>query len=229
MNPINENNCSQNRIEEKLALLRLVQNDLPAYIIVHDIRDFSVVYMCEAGLKHLGHTLDQLKEMGEGYHTYFFNPEDAKDYVPKIFALMEKNNDDESVSFFQQVRRSPQHDWEWYLSATRIFVRDDDGKPLLTITTATPVDSHHHISNKAQRLLEENNFLRHNHKVFDTLTKREREILRLIAMGLSSAEIASMLHLSEATVNTHRKNVKNKLNARSNYDITRFAQAFDLV
>jgi DNA-binding CsgD family transcriptional regulator len=173
--------------------------------------------------------LEQLKEMGEGYHTYFFNPEDAKDYVPKIFALMEKNNDDESVSFFQQVRRSPQHDWEWYLSATRIFVRDDDGKPLLTITTATPVDSHQHISNKAQRLLEENNFLRHNHKVFDTLTKREREILRLIAMGLSSAEIASKLHLSEATVNTHRKNVKNKLNARSNYDITRFAQAFDLV
>jgi DNA-binding CsgD family transcriptional regulator len=30
-------------------------------------------------------------------------------------------------------------------------------------------------------------------------------------------------------VNTHRKNVKSKLNAKTNYDITRFAQAFDLV
>jgi DNA-binding CsgD family transcriptional regulator len=217
------------RIEEKINLLQVVQHDFPAYIIVHDIRDFSVVFMCEPGLKHLGHTLEQLKAMGENYHTYFFNPEDARDYVPKIFALLERNNDDECVSFFQQVRSSPQHDWEWYLSATRIFLRDDDGRPVLTITTATPVDSHHQISTKAQRLLDENNFLRHNHKVFDTLTKREKEILKLIAMGLSSAEIAAQLHLSEATVNTHRKNVKSKLNAKTNYDITRFAQAFDLV
>ena len=217
------------RIEEKISLLQQLQRDFPSYIIVHDMRDFSVVFMCEPGLKHLGHTLEQLKAMGENYHTYFFNPEDARDYVPKIFCLLERNNDDESVSFFQQVRSSPQHDWEWYLSATRIFLRDFDGKPILTITTATPVDSHHQISTKAQRLLDENNFLRHNHKVFDTLTKREREILKLIAMGLSSADIAVQLHLSEATVNTHRKNVKSKLNAKTNYEITRFAQAFDLV
>ncbi|MDQ3551921.1 MAG: helix-turn-helix transcriptional regulator, partial [Bacteroidota bacterium] len=128
-----------------------------------------------------------------------------------------------------QVRRSPKEDWEWYLSATKIFVRDDDGKPVLTITTAAPVDAQHHIAAKAQRLLEENNFLRSNHKIFDQLTKREKEILRLIALGLSSVEIADKLFISEATANTHRKHIKNKLNAKTSYDITKFAQAFDLI
>jgi DNA-binding CsgD family transcriptional regulator len=31
------------------------------------------------------------------------------------------------------------------------------------------------------------------------------------------------------TATTHRKNIRNKLDAKNNYDITRFAQAFDLI
>jgi hypothetical protein len=171
------------RIEEKLTLLKSVENEFPCFIIVHDIRDSTVVYMCTAGLKNIGVTLEQLINMGVDYYPNFFNPEDAKDYVPKIFGLLERNNDDEIITFFQQVRRSPKEDWEWYLSATKIFVRDDEGKPVLTITTATPVDAQHHIAAKAQRLLEENNFLRRNHKIFDQLTKREKEVFKINCNG----------------------------------------------
>jgi DNA-binding CsgD family transcriptional regulator len=48
-------------------------------------------------------------------------------------------------------------------------------------------------------------------------------------MGLSSVEIAEKLFISEATANTHRKHIKNKLSAKTNYDITKFAQAFNLI
>jgi DNA-binding NarL/FixJ family response regulator len=48
----------------------------------------------------------------------------------------------------------------------------------------------------------------------DELTGREREILRLLATGLSNAELATTLHLSETTVKTHVSAVLRKLGVR---------------
>lgn len=51
-------------------------------------------------------------------------------------------------------------------------------------------------------------------KEFDELTAREQEILRLIAGGLSNAEIARDLFISDTTVKTHVTHILQKLNLR---------------
>jgi DNA-binding NarL/FixJ family response regulator len=51
-------------------------------------------------------------------------------------------------------------------------------------------------------------------KELDELTAREHEILRLIAGGLSNAEIAGELHISDTTVKTHVTHILQKLNLR---------------
>ena len=46
------------------------------------------------------------------------------------------------------------------------------------------------------------------------LTKREKEIISLIALGKSTKEIANQLFISELTVKTHRKNISEKLGSK---------------
>ena len=51
-------------------------------------------------------------------------------------------------------------------------------------------------------------------KGIDELTSREREILRLIATGLSNAEIGAQLYISDTTVKTHVTHILQKLDLR---------------
>jgi len=55
------------------------------------------------------------------------------------------------------------------------------------------------------------------------LTGREREVLQLIAEGKSTKEIAFHLNLSVKTIETHRRQIMNKLNIYSTAELTKFA------
>lgn len=55
------------------------------------------------------------------------------------------------------------------------------------------------------------------------LTPREREILKLIAHGLTTKEIAAKLFISIPTVETHRSNLMSKTGGRNMADLVRFA------
>jgi two-component system response regulator NreC len=56
-----------------------------------------------------------------------------------------------------------------------------------------------------------------------TLTPRETEVLRLIALGHTNAEIAEALFLSVRTVETHRSNIQSKLKLSRRADLVRYA------
>jgi two-component system NarL family response regulator len=55
------------------------------------------------------------------------------------------------------------------------------------------------------------------------LGRREIEVLRLLAGGARSAEIAQQLHISAATVEVHRRNIMRKLDLHSVAELTRYA------
>jgi DNA-binding NarL/FixJ family response regulator len=59
--------------------------------------------------------------------------------------------------------------------------------------------------------------------VWDSLTQREREVLKLVAEGYTSKEIAGFLCISPKTVERHRSNIMNKLDLHNVSELTTFA------
>jgi len=60
------------------------------------------------------------------------------------------------------------------------------------------------------------------------ITKREREIVKLIVQGYTSAEIANLLYISTRTVETHRANLMNKLELKNTAALVRYAMEQNL-
>ncbi|GAB6261880.1 response regulator transcription factor [Photobacterium sp. 53610] len=61
------------------------------------------------------------------------------------------------------------------------------------------------------------------------LSRREETILRLVALGKSSKKIAQELGISTRTVETHRQNIKHKLNMSSTAELTAYAVKENLI
>jgi DNA-binding NarL/FixJ family response regulator len=68
-----------------------------------------------------------------------------------------------------------------------------------------------------------------SHSPWDTLTQREREVLKLIAEGYKNREIADYLYISVKTVEKHRANLMKKLDLHSTSALTALAMEKGLV
>ena len=64
---------------------------------------------------------------------------------------------------------------------------------------------------------------------YQSLTRREQEVLRLVVEGLSAKEIGDRLFISPKTVENHRTNIMNKLDIHSTMQLVRYAAKLGLI
>jgi len=80
-----------------------------------------------------------------------------------------------------------------------------------------------YLSAKVAEIVAEGLSDRQGNSPLDTLSKREREILKLVADGHSSARIGDMLHLSPKTVDSYRSRLMQKLHVSDLVGLVKFA------
>lgn len=80
-----------------------------------------------------------------------------------------------------------------------------------------------------QKILEQYNSVSHALKNTPVLTRREKELLRLLYDGLNGPQIAEKLFLSTFTIETHRKNLMQKLNVNSTQQLLKTAREKKLI
>jgi two-component system response regulator NreC len=64
---------------------------------------------------------------------------------------------------------------------------------------------------------------------YEQLSEREREVLKLLALGHTASQIAEKLALSPKTVETYRTRIMEKLNLNSRVDLVQYALARGLL
>jgi len=64
---------------------------------------------------------------------------------------------------------------------------------------------------------------------YESLSIREKEILRLLAGGMTNKDISESLCISINTVETHRKNIMKKLNLHNLSDIIKYTMVHGLL
>ncbi|MCS3796211.1 response regulator transcription factor [Niastella sp. OAS944] len=129
-------------------------------------------------------------------------------------------------SFFY--RRNEKDSQEWLVASARLH-KDEQGLPNEVVIFSYFTGLLDDVKIKLHRVLEQYDFLSQNVEKVASLTNREKEILKLVAEGKTSEEIAKAIHLSRHTVNTHRKNIYRKLSIQKSADLLKVAEVFGFI
>lgn len=218
-------------IHYHIEQVKTYANNLPGIVLIHNAQNNfqRLEYISDRGLQFLQASQEYLTNLGHEYYVKYFNQEDIWKVMEDMQAMLSRKDPNEVFNFYHQARPNENVEWTWFLFSMKILEFDNEGNPLLTIGFAQDLDPNYSVTYKVDKLLEEKVFSQTHKDIFDNLSKREIEILKLVAKGKTSDEISEICFISIETVKTHRKHINQKLNANSITDLQNFARAFNLI
>lgn len=117
--------------------------------------------------------------------------------------------------------------FRWILTTASVFEKNLSGMPQKAIAAAIDVTELIHSDQSLAAALRKIQQERHK-DIIERLTKREKEIIRLMIKGLNSKEIAAKIGRSFHTVETHRGNIKLKLECNHPREIVAIGERIGL-
>ncbi|WP_345951520.1 helix-turn-helix transcriptional regulator [Mucilaginibacter sp. PAMB04274] len=216
-------------INKNILRIEDVGDYIPGSIMVQDFGIMANTYMNKNGCDFLRHSSEELRNLGSDYFSRFFPAQEIeilKEDLKHFIALGDYNK---SQSVFQRVRPDSDTEYKWYLTTSKLYPIQDQAESPKLIHIAVEANSLSFAGKKLGNLIADDIFVRRNYHLFNLLTAREKEIICLIAKGVSSMVIADTLFLSIHTVNNHRKNIIHKLGITSLSQLVKFAVSFGII
>lgn len=178
----------------------------------------------------LGYSQDELGNDEDDWMN-LIHPNDLESFNKKLSSHLQGE-----TACFESEHRLRHKDGHWVAVEARgkVTLRGKSNAPLRMVGTILDVTQRKRLNEDGISLLKQiEALIRENSSpspvkpvlsnAAEALTKRQRQILGLIAIGMTSAEIGKQLHLSTPTVISHRRNLMSKLDLHSTAEVTRFA------
>ena len=197
------------------------------FFCVTNTQKLTFEYISKNMTSCLGHDVEKLKEGGMRYFWKFIHPDDIDYWLKALNQLMEYTLDEipeekrNLVSYTWNYRiRNSKDEYVNIVQNTTPLEFDMDKKPIIGLAHYTVLNSNRIMDvcasakmfnpEKEYETIYFNNFSKK--LISDGISNRERDIIRLLVLKLSSKEIAKRLCISHNTVDTHRRNILKKLN-----------------
>lgn len=202
-----------------------ISNQIPFSVQLSHSKTLETIQSNKRHEELAGYTLDEIREIWPEYLSQNIHPCTLNfciEFLPEFYAM---NNPCQTMSFLQYVKMHGDSDYSAAITFTKPAKSPNETVLWLSLLTTDFGE----ISPKMEQIIKMDQFKLKHFKQFQQLTDREVEILKLLANGSNNPQIAEKLFISRSTVETHRKNLKRKLELKSFRDLMRYAFAFNLV
>lgn len=218
-----------NRLVKKEISIEDIGDYIPGCVMIQNFRSMVNTYMNKTGCEVLHSDREELQNMGPAYFDTFFPKEEIQILKPGLIRFASDNDLSALYSFFQRARPLGSNNYDWYFTTSRLYPVGSTPGDMQLMHIAVGAGGIGCSAKKISRLLDENSYASKNFTKFCLLSKREKEIISLVASGKSSHDISEMLFISLHTANNHRKNIQSKLCFKNFSELIHFAIAFDLI
>jgi len=184
-----------------------------------------------------GLSKDKLNAGGMDYFWTLFHPDDIQPWLTCLQSLMTFTMTDLS----DEKRRKMSYTWNYriknqkgeyitIIQNTTPLQFDKEQKPIIGLAHYTVLegDLNMDICASAKYLNDNNEYETLFYKnissenLLNTISNRERDIIRLLLISKTSNEISDILHISKHTVDTHRRNILKKLDLNSTFELLNY-------
>jgi len=213
----------QSEVEE-LQFFRSILEKIPAIMGIQQFDDLSDpttnhnIWVNQQSVDFLGYSRKEMDELGFRLFLETMHPDDME----MIGNALMKFGQSPGMVYGGVYRLKPKdRGYKWVIGALAVM-EVKDGRPWRFINVTLDIDLMKDTKNQIIALTRENTRLRNQIEI-GKLTRREKQVIKLIAGGKTDKEISNILYISILTAKTHRHNIHHKLRLRNTASLVHFA------
>lgn len=197
---------------------------MPGIFHVNDKKDLTIGHLNKAGEEWGLLSKEEINDMGFEYFEKNIHPDSLKYVAPRFLEFYEKADDDQLHAEFQKIRNPRTGEFDTFFTVCKPFKEHN-----LLLTSSNPISGIDTVVRRIERIAEEELYVKKHFASFQQLTRRERQVLKLIALGNTNKGISEQLFITLETVKSHRKSLKKKTELKTTAGLVRYALAFELI
>lgn len=229
--------------EKRSALLKSLNYHSREIIYISDLIHKKNIFCSQAVEKIIGWTQKDFLDGGWAFSISLTHPDDAEkttnhfikelelrrkekfvhDHIPIVYEYRKRHKDGSFVKMYSEsilIERDEEENPKYLMTFSRVVSKEQKNN----------VDHNDEFDTSIRKELDNILLIGKSKTKFNpiNLSKREKEILQLVRDGLSTKEIADILLLKITTVNSYRKNLMIKMNAKNTAELVQKSNQFIL-